>query len=265
MKFSSTVDVVNSETNELFNTVEIYVPLSKADANLTDFDPAWVSADKPAVMVCTVDNYKKYMKGKLLDQWTDFFRQDTNVDGILIVVVFLDGAATESMWAIDDVSITFEPLTKAFKKLFSNAYFKTLFDESYDGAPVTVAAYPGTPGRMLTRFTNTNGFEVIVPAGTYTMNDGVKDWAYTSDEPLTFAPGEHLDIEITALTTGTDANLQDGSALPFTDVAAAIVPALPSGFTAIGQSSTQGTNPTSGPTTVPSKYFDTALALAYQC
>ena len=61
--------------------------------------------------------------------------------------------------------------------------------------------------------------------------------------------------------------MQDGSpGSPFTDVAPFITPALPAGITAIGQSSTQGTNG-SGPggASQASRFFDLSLALAYLC
>ena len=134
MNFASTVDVVVDEKNELFNAISIYVPMSLAEANILDFDPSWVSAGKPAVITCTLDSYKKYMKGKLLDQWQDVFRQDTNFDVILYLIVFLDNASTDNMWDIDDASITFGPITEAFNKLYYISFVKTLFDETYDGS-----------------------------------------------------------------------------------------------------------------------------------
>jgi hypothetical protein len=133
MHFSSSVDVIVDEKNELFHAVSVYVPMSLAEANIAGFDPAWVTAAKPAVFTCVLDNYKEIMKGKLLDQWADAFRQDTNTSLILYAVVFLDDASTAGMWEIDDVSITFAPLTNAFNKLFFISYVKTLFDESYTG------------------------------------------------------------------------------------------------------------------------------------
>ena len=107
MKFSSTVGVAVDEKNELFNAISIYMPLSLAAANIVDFNPEWVSAEKPAIFTCVLDNYKKTMKGKLLDQWQDVFRQDTNASVILYVIVFLDGEGTEDMWEIGDASIGF--------------------------------------------------------------------------------------------------------------------------------------------------------------
>jgi hypothetical protein len=136
MHFSSSVEAIVNEKNELFNAISIYVPMSLAAANIVDFDPDWVSADKPAVMTCVLDNYNKVMKGKLLDQWQDVFRQDTNTEVILYVIVFLDDESTASMWDIDDVSIKFQPLTNAFNKLFFISYTKVLFDGNYSaGSP----------------------------------------------------------------------------------------------------------------------------------
>ena len=151
MNFASSVDVIVDEKNELFNAVSIYVPMSLAQANIVDFDPAWVSAERPAVITCVLDNYKKYMKGKLLDQWGDVFRKDTNVSVILYLIVFLDDDSTVDMWDIDDVSVSFEPITKAFNKLHFISFIKVLFDEFYDGRPVQLPARPGTAASATVR------------------------------------------------------------------------------------------------------------------
>ena len=266
MHFASSVEVIVDEKNELFNAISIYVPMSLAAANIVDFDPAWVSAEKPAVFTCVLDNYKSIMKGKLLDQWSDIFRQDTNVSVILYLIVFLDDDSTVGMWEMDDVSISFEPITNAFGKLYFISYAKVLFDENYDGRPVVMPSNPGTPARETVRFTNTTGSPVTVPSGTYGMHDGVKDWTYVLDAAVTLQPGDYVDYLLVAATPGVDANLQDGSPeRPFTDIASFITPALPAGITVIGQSSVQGTDPAPGPSEVPSQYFDMSLALAYRC
>jgi len=134
IKFLSSVEAVLSEKNELFNAVSIYIPQTFADANIVDFDPAWVTVDKPAVFSCDVKNYQKTMKGALLSQWESVFRQDTNTDVVLYLIVFADDRQeTAGMWSIDEASVSFEPLTKAFRKLFFISYIKTLFDPYYDG------------------------------------------------------------------------------------------------------------------------------------
>jgi hypothetical protein len=51
MHFASSADAAVDEKNELFNAISIYVPMSLAQNSIVDFDPAWVSAEKPAIDV----------------------------------------------------------------------------------------------------------------------------------------------------------------------------------------------------------------------
>jgi hypothetical protein len=132
MQFLSEVSVENSSTNELFNAISIYVPMSKAVGNIIGFDDQLVAVDKPAVYTCVVENYASIMTGALLDQWQDVFRQDTNNSVILYLIVFLDGTGTSSFWEITPTTIKFTPLTNAFNKLYFISYFKVLFDELYE-------------------------------------------------------------------------------------------------------------------------------------
>jgi len=257
MNFASTVDVIVDEPNELFNAISIYIPMSLADANILDFDPAWVSAEKPAVITCTLQNYKKYMKGKLLDQWQDVFRQDTNFDVVLYLIVFLDDASTAGMWDIDEVSIKFAPITEAFNKLYFISYIKTLFDGTYDGKPEQV---PGTAGEAATaqiEIVNTGIDPVTIAADVYIHNDGVKDWPIVIVDPLTLAPGGTLPLGIAADTVGADAELEVGPLAGFgasfgVDIEVNVL------------SVQQGVDPTTA-YEIPSKFFDYSLALAYMC
>ena len=260
MHFASLVEVIVDEKNELFNAVSIYVPMSLAAANIIDFDPAWVSADKPAVITCILDNYKKYMKGKLLDQWGDVFRQDTNVSVILYLIVFLDDNSTAGMWEVDDVSISFEPITKAFDKLFFISYTKVLFDESYDGRPVQLPASPGTAASAAIRLSNPTGADLIIDPASYVFNDGVKDWVIPVDQPLTIPAGGYSDMQIYASTVGANAVLVTGVIQNGT-----VSPALPADLVLTVEMFTQGTDPSIGTVEAPSKYFDMSLALAYRC
>jgi hypothetical protein len=260
MHFSSSVEMIVDERNELFNAVSIYVPMSLADANIVDFDPAWVSVDKPAVITCVLDNYKKYMKGRLLDQWSDIFRQDTNVAALLYLIVFLDDASTVGMWDMDDVSISFEPITKAFNELYFISYTKTLFDEFYDGRPTQLPDDPGTPASAIVRLSNPTGSPLTVSPASYTFNDGVKDWTIPIGASLAIPAGDHYELQIYASTVGSDAALATGT-VDNDDVS----PSPPSGLVILVQQVQQGTDPSGGPIDVPSKYFDYSLALAYLC
>jgi hypothetical protein len=254
MHFSSSVSVVTSTKEEPFDAVSVYVPLSLAGASIIDFDASVVSAEKPALFVCDVQNYKEALKGKLLDQWQAAFRDDTNTDLVLYVIVFLDGAGTESMWEIDDVSISFEPLSAAFRKLFFVSQFKTVFDPDYSGAGALVPAVPGTPASAVVRVTNGSGNASSVPAGAYALSDGVKTYNWVVDSGISFTDGEYRDIPLEAASVGEDSALAQGADMDAGGV-------LPSGFTAACQNFTQGAD-AQGEYTAPSRYFDFALALA---
>jgi hypothetical protein len=259
MHFASSVEVIVNEKNELFNAVSIYVPLSQAAANIADFDSAWVTTDKPAVMTCVLDNYKKIMKGKLLDQWMNVFRQDTNTAVILYLIVFADGDDTVGMWEIDDVSIKFAPVTNAFNKLFFISYVKTLFDETYAGKPVIVPLTPGTAAVQTLRVTNTAGSGQTLAAGTYVINDGVKTWQLVIASDTVIPDGEYIDFVFSADTAGADANMSAG----INEWSLFVSP--PSGtWTAVCQEFAQGTD-AEPEHEVPSLYFDMALALSYIC
>jgi hypothetical protein len=257
--FSSSVDAIVDEKNELFHAISIYVPMSLAAANIVDFDPAWVSAEKPAVFTCVLDNYKEVMKGKLLDQWADAFRQDTNTNLVLYVIAFLDGAGAADMWEIDDASIKFAPITNAFNKLFFISYVKTLFDETYSGKPFIVPAVPGTAAVQTVRIANTGGSAKTVVAGTYVWDDGVKTWPLVVAEDVTIPAGEYVDYVLTAGAVGVDANMAVS-----TDETAMVAPSLPADCTAVCQAFTQGAD-AEPEHEIPSLYFDMALALSYLC
>jgi hypothetical protein len=259
MNFASSVDVIIDEKNELFHAISIYVPMSLAQANVVDFDPAWVSSEKPAVFTCVFNNYKEVMKGKLLDQWADAFRQDTNTSLILYVIVFLDGDSTAGMWEVDDVSIKFAPITSAFNKLFFISYTKTLFDETYAGKPVIVPPVPGTAAAQTLRITNSSGGEQTLAAGTYVISDGVTTWQLVVASAAVMQDGEYIDFPLDADTVGVDANMSVGvNELP-------MFASPPAGtWTAACQAFTQGTD-AEPEREIPSLYFDMALALSYLC
>jgi hypothetical protein len=257
MKFSSSVDVVVDEKNELFNAVSVYVPASLAAANIVDWTPEFVSAAKPAVFTCVVDNYKEIIKGKLLDQWADAFRDDTNTSLILYVIVVLDDASTADMWEIDGVSIRFKPLTEAFNKLFFISYVKTLFDEDYAGTPAEVPDVPGAKANATVRVSNPTGAAITVTAGAYSLSDGVKTFPWTVATDTAIASGSYQDVPLEASTAGVDSALEAGANM---DTGFS----LPEGLAGVCESFTQGADDIPAHT-APSKYFDMALALAYLC
>jgi hypothetical protein len=260
MHFSSFVEVVVDEKNELFNAISIYIPASLADRNIVDFEEDWVTAEKPAVFTCALDNYKEIMKGKLLDQWQDVFRMDTNPSVILYLIVFKDDSSTDVMWEIEDTNIKFKPLTDAFNALFFISYPKVLFDEDYGGGLVTIPASPGRVATGQLRFSNSTGSDIELTEGAYSFSDGVKDWAFIIGSNAVVPAGGGLSVNAATTAIGDDAALLPG---PFDPTE--ITPAVPSELTCSVLSVVQGANPSSGPIEVPSKFFDHALALAYLC
>lgn len=252
MKFSTTLEVKASKENDNFNAFTIYIPKSFAAANLVDFDPASVTVDTPAVITCTVDNYQDEMQGALLEQWRPIFRDDTNSDVVLYLAVFHDTDTSPTSWAIGTKSISFAPLTKAFKKLYTISYMKFLFDPDYNGADVTV---PGTAASALFTFVNGGSVSRTLAAGAYTFPDGTKTWGFTIAADQAVAAGASLTGVAGAATTAGVATLVQGGTVP----AASISPAVNSDFTITAASLTQGT----AATTKTSAYFDMALAFSY--
>jgi hypothetical protein len=257
-KFSSSVDVVESENNELFNAFSVYVPLSLAAGNIVDFDPAWVTKELPAVMTCVADNYAKIMRGRLFEQWDPAFRQGSNVSLTVYLVVFLDDDSTAGDWSVDDVSIGFAPLTSAFDKLSPISYVKMMFDEDYDGSPAIVGESPGTVATATATVANATAGSIELPAGQYLFSDGVKDWVVSIEADTPVADGGSVSVSASATVAGADTALAPGVVDP-----SGIAPAFPANLTLTVDSVNAGTN--SSPIEAPSTYFDRSLALAHLC
>ena len=257
----SSVETKRSEEDDLFNSISLYVPSLLAADNIVDFDPAWVTAQRPAVFQLDVHNYKESIKGRLLDQWENVFRQDTNIAVVLYVIVFLCDQSTAAAWEVDDTSIAFAPLTRAYAELFHISWFKFLFDPYYDGRPIAVPADPGSAASALIVLGNSGSGSLTVPVGNYVHNDGVKDWIIPiTVETVIPGNGSLPAMQISASTAGSDAALSPG-AIDINDVAPN------TGLTNLTitvTSVTQGTDPGSGPAEIPSPFFDLSLATAYQ-
>jgi hypothetical protein len=261
IKFSSSLETIKTEEDDVFNSISIYVPSSLAADNIVDYNPSWVSAHQPAVLQCDVNNYKKQIKGRLLDQWANIFRQDTNVNVVLYAIVFLCDQTTATEWEVDDTSITFGPLTRAFNVLFHISCLKFLFDPYYDGRDVTIPGSPGTAASAMAVLGNSGGTPLTVPANTYVFNDGVKDWSIVVPTEIIIPAGnDYAPIQIYAASVGGDAALTTGTV--------AVAGLSPNdgldNMTITISSVSQGTNPVDGQSTASSLYFDLALALAYQ-
>lgn len=137
MKFRSSLSTEEDVSEDIFNAISIYVPKSLASANLVAdaYDPAEITATKYAVVKVTVDNYTDVLSetGSLLTQWLPVFNDGTNSDVTLYLIIFDDTGFAPT---VGDASISWSPLTKAFKDLYFISFFKTMFSEHYDGSKV---------------------------------------------------------------------------------------------------------------------------------
>ncbi len=254
LRFSSVVTVTNVDNSDLFNAISVYMPRSFAAANIVGFDPAVVTASVPALLAVTVDNYKTELKGDLLSQLTPIFRDDTNSDVTIFVIVFFDTDTTPSYWERGAKYITFSPLTTAFEGLFFLSYLKLLFDPTYDGEDVTIA---GTASTLRISLTNGGSVSRTLAAGAYVFTAGDKIFGVTLAQDQVLAAGASLtNVLATATTIGTTTATTATAVLY-----SGFTPALNADFTIAITAVTQGT----AASTRPSTYFDMALAMAYQC
>ena len=133
MKFRSSLSTEENISEDIFNAISIYVPKSLATANLVtgSYNPTEITATKYAVITVTIDNYLDVLNetGSLLKQWLPVFNDGANSDVTLYLVIFDD---TSFAPTTGEASITWNPLTKAFKELYFISFFKTLFSEKYD-------------------------------------------------------------------------------------------------------------------------------------
>jgi hypothetical protein len=252
LKFLSTVTVESTDNSDLFNSVSLYMPRSFASSNIVGFNPSIVTAMKPAILALTVDNYKDEAKGDLLAQITPMFRDDTNVDLTLFVIVFYDLDAVPTVWEKGTDYISFAPLTKAFQGLYFLSNIKLLYDPDYNGEDVTV---PGTYATAKLSFTNGASVAKTLAAGAYTFNDGTKDWTFTLSDDVTLAAGDALANVAARATTVGIASLTTSAHPAY----GAFTPLLDSLTTVTVTEVVQGT----AASTRVSNYFNMALAMAY--
>lgn len=137
MKFRSALASTEEIDENLFNALSIYIPKSLATAQFESgaYDGSEVTADKFAVITVTVDNYADVLKntGALYAQWLPIFNDGTNLAVTLYCIVFDDTAFSPTLGA---GTISWSPLTKAFKELYFISYLKFMFSEHYDGTKV---------------------------------------------------------------------------------------------------------------------------------
>lgn len=225
MLFRSSVDVVETLSNEPFHCLSIYIPSNLAPAVIKGFedDVIALTEKKPLVYSCDVQNYKDIMTGELLTQYQAVFRDDSNVDVVIYLIVFYcDG--TNTGWELTSTTIEYAPLTAAFEKLYHISFLKVLFDPNMNGQPAEVPSL-GTKGNF--RFTVTNNSkttrvegtvggiiendtaaDIVLPAGTYSSDNHYsivigEDVTVPAHGSVTFGTGSVDDVDITISTTAT--------------------------------------------------------------
>ena len=144
IRFRSGVLVTQDNSTDLFNAFSIYVPSELVTGNVKGV--SGVTADQPWVKEVTLDNYLDVLDGELLHQWRPIFRDDTNFDVILYVIVFhVDDVDYGSNLEVDAFTIDYAPLTTAFEKLYALSFWKTLFFPRYMGDTPTPPSTGTTP------------------------------------------------------------------------------------------------------------------------
>ena len=126
MLFRSSVDVVETVTNEPFHCLSVYIPSNIAPAVIEGYvdDAVQLTKKKPLVYTCDVQNYADIMKNELLTQMQPIFRDDSNVDVVIYLIVFYCDTVTSSDWTTSSTTIEYAPLTAAFEKLYFISFIK---------------------------------------------------------------------------------------------------------------------------------------------
>ena len=226
MMFRSSVDVVEVVSNEPFHCLSVYIPSNIAPAVIQGYenDAVQLSKTKPLVYSCDVQNYAEIMQGELLTQLQPIFRDDTNTEVIIYLIVFYcDGLDTD--WETSATAIEYAPLTAAFEKLYFISYLKMLFDPNMNGSPAEVPSI-GTKahfnftaintskttrveGSVAGTIENNTASDVTLPAGTVTSDNnysivvGTGDVVIPANGSVSFGTGSPDDVDITIRTTPT--------------------------------------------------------------
>lgn len=225
MLFRSSVDVVEVLSNEPFHCLSVYIPSNIAPAVIQGYenDAVQLTKKKPLVYSCDVQNYADIMQGELLTQMQPIFRDDSNTEVIIYLIVFYcDGLGTD--WTISSTAIEYAPLTAAFEKLYFVSYLKMLFDPNMNGSPAAVPSI-GTKaffnftvvntsvttraeGTVSGRIVNDTASVVTLPAGTVLSDNGysivvAEETAIPANSEVTFGTGAIDDVAITIRTSPT--------------------------------------------------------------
>jgi hypothetical protein len=224
MMFRSSVDVVEAVSNEPFHCLSVYIPSNIAPAVIRGYenDAVLLTKTKPLVYSCDVQNYADIMQGELLTQMQPIFRDDSNTEVIIYLVVFYcDGLSTD--WEVSATAIEYGPLTVAFEKLYFISYLKMLFDPNMNGSPVSVPSI-GTKahfnftavntsvttraeGSIAGSIVNDTASSITLPAGTFETDNhysiviGTGGVVIPANSTVYFGRGLPEDVDVVVMTT----------------------------------------------------------------
>ena len=225
MLFRSSVDVVEVLSNEPFHCLSVYIPSNIAPAVIQGYenDAVQLTKKKPLVYSCDVQNYADIMQGDLLTQMQPIYRDDSNTEVVIYLIVFYcDGLSTD--WKFSASTIEYEPLTAAFEKLYFVSFIKMLFDPNMNGSPAAVPSI-GTKaffnftvintsvsvraeGKVAGSIVNDTASAVTLPAGTVVSDNNysivvASEVVIPANSSVTFGTGAVNDVPVTILTTPT--------------------------------------------------------------
>ena len=224
MLFRSSVDVVETVTNEPFHCLSVYIPSNIAPAVIEGYvdDAVQLTKKKPLVYTCDVQNYADIMKNELLTQMQPIFRDDSNVDVVIYLIVFYCDTVTSSDWTTSSTTIEYAPLTAAFEKLYFISFIKMLFDPNMNGMNVSVPAL-GTKGHFNFTAVNTSkttrvegsvggsianatASPVTLPSGTVVSDNHYSivlaaSVTIPANSSVTFGTGSDDDVDVEINTT----------------------------------------------------------------
>jgi len=229
MLFSSSVDVVETISNEPFHCLSVYIPSNIAPAVIQEYanDAVQLTKKKPLVYSCDVQNYADIMQGELLTQMQPIFRDDSNIAVVIYLIVFYcDGTSAD--WEVTATAIQHAPLATAFEKLYFISYIKMLFDPNMNGMPAAVPSI-GTKahfdftavnasvtdrseGIVSGSIENPTGSDITLPAGTVGTDNNYDivlavDVDIAAGATVTYGTGAIDDVDVIIRTNASFAGV----------------------------------------------------------
>ena len=208
MIFRSSADVVETISNEPFHCLSVYIPSNIAPAVIEGYenDAVHLTTKKPLVYTCDVQNYAEIMKNELLTQLQPIFRDDSNTEVVIYLIVFYcDGTATD--WEVASTAIEYAPLTAAFEKLYFISFIKMLFDINMNGMPASVPAL-GSKGHF--------NFAVVNASLTTRVEGGVSGSIVNGTaSPVTLPEGTVVSDNHYSIVLAADVIIPENSSVHF--------------------------------------------------